>query len=219
MAATSTKMKLRFRIWSSLIILTCLTSSTFAQESSDTTIFKIDPDLKEVVKQKIWTDEGRPSKYTFASKLNAEFYQNDQLTEYYKDSTDNSFWARYWWHNDTLTLTANVGQLSSIGFIADIYNGQATVYINQCAHENKRYKIGLNDTLKVCIKVPCIYADLQISSIPDSTKDEEISGFISFKGRDYYYQDQNGLTKLRANMTFYFKSSNYEFYLRKKHRI
>lgn len=187
--------------------------STVADRSHN---FKIDSTIKTQVLQNI---SFRSSSESFTAKINAEFYENDSLVDVLNDTIRDDFFGRYWWRHDTMQLTANIGELGTSGFIADINRATAVVVKhNICSHENRNYKIGLTDTLNVCVEAPCTYTELVISSIPDSMSNEAIYGFVSFKSKDYYYQDNHGLKKLRANMSFYFRAVNFALYLKRHHQ-
>jgi len=177
--------------------------------------FAIDTSIRSKVLQNI---SFRDKFDAFTTKLNAEYYNNDTLDLVYKDSLLEDFWGRYWWHNDTLTLTANMGDLWASGFIVDIYNGNAgDVRHNVCAHENKVLKGKIADSPSICIAAPCSYSELVISGMPDSTSGEAIFGYVKFRSKDYYLVDDRGRIKDRTNMSFYFRATNYNLYL-KRHK-
>lgn len=133
----------------------CNAACISEKSEKNTSILVVDSSIKHIALQKIWNRDSSYSNCVFSSRLNAQFFQNDQLDQEFKDSIDETFWGRYWWQNDTLTLTGNTGVLSSSGFIVHIYkNSTADIYVNQCAHETPRYKVNETDTLSVCIKVP-----------------------------------------------------------------
>lgn len=182
------------------------------KQTFETHIFRIDTAIKSTAQQNIRNDEHANPKYSFLSKLNAELYTDDILEKIEFDTLNALMWGRYYWDNDTLTITGNSSDLSSTGFIAEIYNDTAYFYHNQCAHSRKMYKNKLSDTLVQCAKVPCSYSQLIISNIPDSTNDEQIFGYVNFRSEDFYSQNGNDIKKLRANMAFYFRAYNYNIY-------
>ena len=199
-----------------IFVLGCvivIVSCDSVKKTSEEHIFRIDSTIKIVAQKEIWNSEYKKPKYGFATKLTAEFFENDTLTDLYQDSIDNTFSASYSWHNDTLKLTGNIGDLTQTGFAADIYkDSTAVIYHNQCSHSHKQYKLKLSDTLVQCIKVPCTYSELYLSNFPDKTKDEEIYGYITFKSENFYYQNGQENSKLRANMKFYFRAFNYDMF-------
>lgn len=198
-----------------VLILFMCTSCNSENQTFETHIFRIDTAIKSTAQQNIWNAEHGNPKYLFLSKLSAEFYTDDILEKIEFDTFNAQMWGRYSWHNDTLTITGNFGDLTSTGFIANVYHDTAYFYHSQCAHTKKRYKNNLSDTLVQCAKVPCSYSQLIISNIPDRTKDEEIFGYVNFRSKDFYSQNGNDIKKLRANMAFYFRAYNYDIYIKR----
>lgn len=192
--------------------LFCHNKSKTDQQSQ----FAIDSSIRSQVLRNI---SFRAKSDAFSTKLNAEYYNNDTLSWKDMDSLLEDFWGRYWWHHDTLSLTANIGELSTSGFIVDIYKGEADeVRHNVFAHENNVYKIRVTDSPTICVEAPCSYSELVISGLPGSTSDESIFGFVKFRSKDYYLVENHNLIKNRTNMSFYFRAINFDLYA-KRHKL
>jgi hypothetical protein len=180
--------------------------------SDQATRFLVDTSIKSKALQNV---SFRSKSQWFDAHLNAEFYSDDTLKERLNDTVKMHFIGRYWWHRDTLSLTADIGDFFTSGFLADICRGKSMgVLHNVCAHENKDYRFRLTDSPTVCVEVPCAQSELIISGLPDSTSDEPIYGFVSFKSLNYYYRGDSGLIKRSANMSFYFRAINFDLYLK-----
>jgi hypothetical protein len=189
------------------IVLFIFASCKSKEKISGTHIFKIDSTIKPLAEQKIWKD-----------RFEIEHYKDDSLVITDIDTSYTDIYANYFWKHDTLNLAGYIGDMTATGFYAYIYKDTTVDFFhNQCAHIHKFYKVKLSDTLATCVHVPCTYSELIISKLPDSTKDEDIYGYVNFKSIDYYYQNQHEPSKRKTNMKFYFKASNLNYYLIKHH--
>lgn len=179
--------------------------------------FKIDPNIKSIVEQKIKEfpmGVETSDMYMFETPLIGEFFVNDSLEQKSDGSSHVIFRSFYLQEEDTLKLTGGYGMFGGFGFSSSIVDNSVTLKLLVSSDEVPLLSYTKDGALQKVLHVPLYEGEMVLSSKPVKGSDEIIYGKIILKSKEFYsleamVQDRELVPrkKNRMNLTIFFKTS------------
>lgn len=206
------------KIFTILCFLIIINSCDNRKQQSTST-FEVSYTINKEVESKISkSDFGNSAKDAFEiynNTLIADLYENDSLVMSTKmEKKQMPFKSFYYSRNDTLTIDGAYGIFGGFGFSIEIVEGIPIVYHMAAGDNNPIFSMSKDGELEFRIEVPCAETKLTISNISKPKEEKPIYGVVEFKSNEYYQsgpivqgKEIEDRTKIRMNMTIYFKSN------------
>ncbi len=110
-------------------------------------------------------------------------------------------------HNDTVSLSAHVGQFETAALLIRFVDGKFNASFFRAPHSGQAFfRINKDDPFSSQIEVPLLRYKLHLTQIPDTISKPIVFGYIDMESLEYYDKRDSLNQKSKIQMKFYFRS-------------